>query len=81
MLVAGVLLRFVVDRLTPGSITDFCFMLVLPAAVAGLYLSHAIDGVALVVSVIPLNVVYATLLFFVWSVPAISITRQWRRTC
>ena len=26
---------------------------------AGLYLSHAIDGVALVVSVIPLNVVYA----------------------
>ena len=49
-------------------------MLVLPAAVAGLYLSHAIDGVALVVSVIPLNVVYATLLFFVWSVPAIYNT-------
>ena len=74
MLVAGVLLRFVVDWLAPGSITDFCFMLVLPAAVAGLYLSHAIDGVALVVSVIPLNVVYATLLFFVWSVPAIYST-------
>lgn len=69
MLVAGILLYVASKRLETRSMTDFCFMLVLPAAAAGLYLSQTIDGVALIVSVIPLNVVYASLLFFVWSIP------------
>ena len=71
MVGAGTLLRVAMARLLPSSIFDFCFMLVLPAALAGLYLSKAADPLALVVSVVPLNVVYATLLFFVWCIPSI----------
>ncbi len=71
MVGAGALLRAAASHLMPSSVFDFCFMLVLPAALAGLYLSKAADPLALVVSVVPLNVVYATLLFFVWCIPSI----------
>lgn len=71
MVGAGALLHAAASHLMPSSVFDFCFMLVLPAALAGLYLSKAADPLALVVSVVPLNVVYATLLFFVWCIPSI----------
>lgn len=71
MLAAGGVLYLASGRLAPHDLFDFCFMLVLPAAVAGLYLAMVSDGAMLAVSVIPLNIVYAALLFFVWSVPFI----------
>lgn len=65
----GGLLYVAAGRLDNRSLVDFCFFLILPVAVAGLYLSEMVNGVTLAVSAIPLNIVYATLLFFVWVVP------------
>lgn len=69
VLLAGNILYFVVGTLRRESLPDFCFILILPVAVAALYLVSIVEGATVAVSTIPLNIVYATLLFFVWAVP------------
>lgn len=70
MLLAGCVLYVAVGCLgeRPESLADLCLAIVVSVAGIGLYLSQVVDGPAVAVSVVPLNVTYATLLFFVWCI-------------
>ena len=76
MLLAGSLLLLASERLGTGAdVVDLCLVIVLAVSPTGLYLSQTLDGVTLAMSVVPLNIVYATLLFLVWVMPLVVSTQ------
>lgn len=77
MLLAGCVLYGAVGCLgeRPESLADLCLALVVSVAGVGLYLSQVVDGPAIAVSVVPLNVMYAALLFFVWCIAFLCNTQ------
>lgn len=68
-LLTGNILFFAAPYVRRRSLFSFCFMLILPVAVVALYVTAVVEGTAVAVATVPLNIVYGTLLFFVWVMP------------
>lgn len=69
MLLTGNILFFAAPYIRRRTLFSFCFMLALPVAAVALYVTAVAEGVAVAVATVPLNIVYGTLLFFVWVIP------------
>ena len=68
-LLTGNILFFAAPYVRRRTLFSFCFMLTLPVAVVALYVTAVVEGTAVAVATVPLNIVYGTLLFFVWVMP------------
>lgn len=68
-LLTGNILFFAAPYVRRRTLFSFCFMLTLPVAVVALYVTAVVEGAAVAVATVPLNIVYGTLLFFVWIMP------------
>lgn len=69
VLLTGNILFFAAPYVRRRTLFSFCFMLILPVAVVALYVTAIVEGTAVAVATVPLNIVYGTLLFFVWVMP------------
>lgn len=68
-LLTGNILFFAAPHIRRRTLFSFCFMLILPVAAIALYVTTIVEGTAVAVATVPLNIVYGTLLFFVWVMP------------
>lgn len=69
MLLTGNILFFAAPYIRRRTLFSFCFMLTLPVAAVALYVTAVLEGAAVAVATVPLNIAYGTLLFFVWVMP------------
>ena len=72
--VTGFALSRGIRKILRKSQLDALFLLVISVALLGVYLS-TLQGSLLLFSVLPLNVVYACLMLFIWVVPALAPVR------
>ena len=72
--VTGFALSRGIRKILRKSQLDALFLLVISVALLGVYLS-TLQGSLLLFSVLPLNVVYACLMLFIWVVPALAPAR------